>query len=70
MLLPKFHCEINPIESCWVQAKRYVCAHTNYTLAGLRKSVPDGLDAVTTESIIPKSEALHVWVSTWSVCWS
>ena len=35
MLLPKFHCEINPIERCWAQAKRYVCAYTNYTLAGL-----------------------------------
>ena len=45
MLLPKFHYEINPNERCWAQAKRYVRAHTNYTLAGLRKNVPDGLDA-------------------------
>ena len=37
MLLPKFHCEINPIERCWAQAKRYVRSHTNYTIAGLRQ---------------------------------
>ena len=41
MLLPKFHCEINPIERCWAQAKRYVRSHTNYTIFGL--SVTDYL---------------------------
>ena len=51
MLLPKFHCEINPIERCWAQAKRYVRAHTNYTLGGLRQNVPQGLDSVTVENI-------------------
>ena len=51
MLLPKFHCEINPIERCWSQAKRYVRAYTNYTIRGLRQNVPDGLDSVTLENI-------------------
>ena len=51
MLLPKFHCEINPIERCWAQAKRYIRAHTNYTIAGLRQNVPDGLDYVTVTNI-------------------
>ena len=51
MLLPKFHCEINPIERCWAQAKRYVRAYTNYTLSGLRNNVPEGLDSVTLENI-------------------
>ena len=51
MLLPKFHCEINPIERCWAQAKHYVRAHTNYTLSGLRQRVPEGLDSVTLENI-------------------
>ena len=48
----KFHCELNPIERCWAQAKRYTHSHTNYTLNGLRKNVPDGLDSVTLENII------------------
>ena len=51
MLLPKFHCEINPLERCWAQAKRYVRSHTNYTLSGLRQNVPNGLDSVTITNI-------------------
>ena len=49
MFLPKFHCEINPIEKCWSQAKRYTCANTNYTIAHLRHIIPDGLDSVSLE---------------------
>ena len=51
ILLPKLHCEINPIERCWSQEKRYVRAYTNYTIGGLRQNVPDGLDSVTLENI-------------------
>ena len=51
ILLPKFHCELNPIERCWAQAKRYTRAYSNYTIAGLRRNVPDGLDTVTLENI-------------------
>ena len=51
ILLPKFHCELNPIERCWAQAKCYTRAYLNYTIAGLRRNVPDGLDTVTLENI-------------------
>ena len=51
IMLPKFHCELNPIERCWAQAKRYARAFTNHTIAGLRKIVPDALDSVTLENI-------------------
>ena len=27
LFLPKFHCELNPIERCWAQAKRYTREH-------------------------------------------
>ena len=32
-MLTKFHCELNPIEKCWGQAKLYSKAYTNYTLS-------------------------------------
>ena len=65
MLLPKFHCDINPIERCWAQAKRYEQSHTNYTLAGLRKNVPDGLDSVSLTNIcnhFRKVRHYNVWL--------
>ena len=51
IMLPKFHCELNPIERCWGQAKRYTRAYTNYTFPALRRNIPPALDSVTTENI-------------------
>ena len=47
--LPKFHCELNPIERVWGQAKVYSRAHTNFTLAGLRSIIDPALDSVSTD---------------------
>ena len=33
--LPKFHCELNPIERVWAQAKRYTRAHCKYSIVSL-----------------------------------
>ena len=51
LFLPKFHCELNPIERCWGQAKRYTRALCNYTLPGLRKTIPKGFQSITMENI-------------------
>jgi len=51
IFLPKFHCELNPIEKCWSQAKRYTRAHANYMIQRLRATVPQGLDSVSLENI-------------------
>ena len=51
VFLPKFHCELNPIERVWAQAKRYTRSHCNYSIASLRRNVPAGLDSVTEENI-------------------
>ena len=49
--VPKFHCELNPIERVWSQSKRYTRAHTDYTIASLRRSFPEGLKSVSKENI-------------------
>lgn len=44
LFLPKFHCELNPIERVWGQAKVYSRAHTNFTLPGLQSIINPALD--------------------------
>ena len=36
MFVPKFHCEINPIECVWCHAKQYTRAHCDYSFQGLK----------------------------------
>lgn len=50
-LLPKYHCELNPIERVWAQSKRYTKAYCNYSIISLRKTIGPGLDSVSSESI-------------------
>ena len=49
LYLPKFHCELNPIERVWGQAKVYSRAHTTFTLVGLRSIVHPALDSFPTD---------------------
>ena len=49
--LPKFHCELAPIECFWGWAKRYCRANCEYSFAGLMKTVPIALDAVPLPTI-------------------
>jgi transposase len=51
IMLPKFHCELNPTECCWAQSKRYTSAYATYTFPGLRRNIQVGLDTVTLENI-------------------
>ena len=48
-MLPKFHCELNPIERVWAQAKRYSKAYCNYSIVSLRNIIHPALDSVTLE---------------------
>ena len=48
LMLPKFHCEFNPIERVWGRAKMYIRAYNNGALPHLRKIV---LVALSQENI-------------------
>ena len=51
IFLPKFHCELNPIERVWGQAKKYSRAHTNFTFIRLRTIIDPSLDSVSVDLI-------------------
>ena len=51
IFIPKFHCEFNPIERCWSQSKRYTRAYCNYTIMGLRKTIPKALESIILDNI-------------------
>lgn len=50
-MLPKFHCELNPIERVWAQAKRYSKAYCNYSIVSLRKTIGPALESVSHDNI-------------------
>ena len=47
MFYPKFHCELNYIESFWAEAKRYSRLHCNYSFNDLKEVVPRALDSIS-----------------------
>ena len=49
--LPKFHCELNPIERVWAQAKRYSRAHCKCSIVSLQRTVHPALDSVSLENM-------------------
>ena len=51
LFLPKFHCELNPIERVWGYPNHYCRAHTNFTLPTLRQTINPALDSVSLELI-------------------
>ena len=50
-MIPKFHCELNPIERVWAQAKRYARAYCKYNIQSLRNTIIPALDVVTLDNI-------------------
>lgn len=52
LFLPKFHCELNPIEAYWCQAKWYCRENCDYSFSGLRVLVPESLASVSNSSIL------------------
>ena len=51
LLLPKFHCELNPIERCWAFSKKYIRERSINTISSLRTLVNESLSALTKETV-------------------
>ena len=51
VFIPKFHCEFNPIERVWGQAKVYCRKYTNFKIQRLREIINPALDSVSTDTI-------------------
>ena len=51
IFIPKFHCELNPIESCWCHSKHYTRSHCDYTFPGLLATINASLNSVTLDMI-------------------
>ena len=49
--IPKFHCELNPIERVWAQSKKYTRAHCDYSFKGLEDTIIPALDSVNLDTI-------------------
>ena len=49
--IPKFHCELNPIERVWAQSKKYSRANCDYSFKGLEEIVEPALESVSLDSI-------------------
>ena len=60
-MLPKFHCELNPIKWVWAQSKRYTKAYGKYSIVSLRKLIIPALAAVTLENINILNYFRKVW---------
>ena len=51
MFLPKFYCELNPIEHLWCHAKHYTHSHCDYSFPNLKKIIDTALDSMIVDLI-------------------
>ena len=60
--LPKFHCELTPIERVRGEAKRYTRAHCDYSFPGLEKNIIPALESVKlTQSESTSENVGNIW---------
>lgn len=50
LFIPRFHCELNPIERSWCHSKKYTREHCTGTFR-FRKVVPEGLSTCSKDMI-------------------
>ena len=49
--IPKFHCELNPIECVWGQSKKFTRAYCDYSFKGLENTLDQSLDSISLNTI-------------------
>ncbi|EFK06948.1 conserved hypothetical protein [delta proteobacterium NaphS2] len=47
---PPYHPELQPIETCWAVLKNHMADNCDFTMAGLRKRLPEAFAKVTTST--------------------
>jgi hypothetical protein len=62
LFLPKFHCELNPIEYFWGMVKKYLRDHCDYSFDGLKDNLPKALDSIPIQTIRRWEHRLFRWV--------
>ncbi|KIK82326.1 hypothetical protein PAXRUDRAFT_153951 [Paxillus rubicundulus Ve08.2h10] len=63
IFLPKFHCELNPIEFFWGQVKKYLCDNCDYTFDTLKTNMPIALKSVSVNTIRLWKHHLYQWMN-------
>ena len=54
IFLPKFHCELSPIEGIWAFEKQYIRKRTDQTFPTLRRLLNESRNELHTHYLIPK----------------
>lgn len=64
LFLPKFHCELNPIELFWGAIKHYLRKHCDYTFGTLQANMPKAMASVELKTIHLWEHCMIQWMDT------
>lgn len=63
LFLPKFHCELNPIEYFWGMVKKYLRDNCDYSFDGLKENLPKALNSVHIHTVRRWEHRLFCWMN-------